>query len=238
MTPKPAIWDQYLTDDDRKICDVSGFGRRQGFGPTVALLVIDVTVNFCGDRRVPLLRSVRQWRNSCGEGAWDAADRIRELLDAARATNVPVIYSAGIVTEPNPVMSGRWRDKNSRRDEDADAMHRNGHDIIGPVEPQPGEIVIRKSKPSVFYGTPLTSYLIDLGVDTVIACGGSTSGCVRATVVDGFSNNYRMIVAGDACFDRFHASHAIALFDLDQKYADVMTTTEVTDTLRRRAKTD
>src|SRR5690606_12077748 len=103
---------------------------------------------------------------------------------------VPVIYSAGLPTDANPVMSGRWRDKNHRRDEDADAAHQRGHEIIAPVAPRPGEIVVRKTKPSVFYGTPLESYLVDLGIDTVIACGGSTSGCVRATVLDGFSRNY------------------------------------------------
>jgi maleamate amidohydrolase len=132
-----------------------------------------------------------------------------------------------LVTGPNPVMSGRWRDKNSRRDEDADPAHEGGHEIIDPVKPEANDIVIRKTKPSVFYGTPLDSYLVELGIDTIVACGGSTSGCVRATVVDGFSRNYRMIVPEEACFDRFHASHAITMFDLDQKYADVMPVDEV-----------
>jgi maleamate amidohydrolase len=227
MEQLSSIWDQYLTDQDRTVRDVSGFGRRQGFGRKTALLVIDVTRNFCGDRREPLLDSVRRWRNSCGEAAWDAADQIALLLQAARENDVPIIFSAGLVTDFNPVMSGRWRDKNSRRDEDADPAHQGGHEIISVVEPQPGEIVIRKSKPSVFYGTPLDSYLVDLGVDTIIACGGSTSGCVRATAVDGFSRNYRMIVPAEACFDRFGASHALTLFDLDQKYADVMSVAEV-----------
>lgn len=233
MTGVP-VWDKYLTDQDRAVVDLAGFGRRQGFGRRTALLVIDVTVNFCGDKREPLLDSVVRWRNSCGEAAWDAADRIAALLDVARATDTPVIYSAGLVTDANPVMSGRWRDKNSRRDEDADRKHVGGHEIIAPVAPRPGEIVIRKSKPSVFYGTPLDSYLVDLGVDTIIACGGSTSGCVRATVLDGFSRNYRMMVPADACFDRFDASHALTLFDLDQKYADVMTVDEVCAELRQK----
>lgn len=222
-----ALWEPYLSDEERVLRDIAGFGQRQGFGNRIALLVIDVTVNFCGDRREPLLESARRWRNSCGEAAWDAADRIADLLRTARELGVPVLYSAGLVTDSNPVMSGRWRDKNKRRDEDADSAHQGGHDIIDLVRPQPGEIVIRKTKPSVFYGTPLDSYLVDMGVDTIIACGGSTSGCVRATVVDGFSRNYRVTVPGDACFDRFGASHALTLFDLDQKYADVMTTADL-----------
>jgi nicotinamidase-related amidase len=229
------LWDHYLTERDRTVCAWSGLGRRQGLGARIALLIIDVTVNFCGDRREPLLDSIPRWRNSCGEAAWDAADRIAVLLDHARAVGIPVLYSAGLPTDDNPVLSGRWRDKNSRRDEDHDRAHQDGHDIIETVAPVHGEIVVRKTKPSVFYGTPLESYLIDLGIDTIITCGGSTSGCVRATVLDGFSRNYRMMVAADGCFDRFEASHALTLFDLDQKYADVMFIEEVCAALKSGA---
>lgn len=225
------LWDDYLTARDREVRDIAGLGQRMGFGNRWALLVIDVTVNFCGDRREPMLESIPRWRNSCGEAAWDAADQIAGLLQDARTAGVPVIYSAGLPTGGKPVLSGRWRDKNSRRDEDADAHREGGHEIIAPVAPQSDEIVIRKTKPSVFYGTPLESYLIDLGIDTIIACGGSTSGCVRATALDGFSRNYRMMIPADACFDRFDVSHAITLFDLDQKYADVICTNEVRNEL-------
>ena len=230
-----AVWDRYLTDRDRAVCEVYSAGHRMGFGRRCALLIIDVTVNFCGDRREPMLESIRRWRNSCGEAAWDAADRIVALRGDARAAGIPVIYSAGLPTGAKPVLSGRWRDKNRRRDEDADPAHQSGHDIIAPVAPHAGEIVIRKTKPSVFYGTPLNSYLIDLGIDTIIACGGTTSGCVRATVLDAFSRNYRVIVAADACFDRFDVSHAITLFDLDQKYADVMLVDDVRAALTSRS---
>lgn len=68
---------------------------------------------------------------------------------------------------------------------DTDRTHREGHGIIFRIAPLNGEIVIRKTKPSAFYGTPLDSYPVDLGVGTIIACGGSTSDCVRVTVIDG-----------------------------------------------------
>jgi nicotinamidase-related amidase len=228
------LWQPYLTDLDRAVVAQSGLGQRMGFGKRTALLIIDVTTNFCGERREPILMSIKSWRNSCGEAAWDAIERISELRDHARAAGVPIIYSAGLKTDSNPVLSGRWRDKNSRRDEDADASRRTGHDIVAELTPLPGEIVIRKTKPSVFFGTPLHSYLVDLGIDTIIACGGSTSGCVRATVIDGFSCNYRMVVAADACFDRITVSHAVTMFDLDQKYADVMSTVDVLGALSRK----
>ncbi|SFQ02791.1 isochorismatase family protein [Amycolatopsis rubida] len=228
----PQPWDRYLTARDHRVRELAGLGRRQGLGRRPALLVIDVTTNFCGEKREPLLDSIRRWRNSCGEAAWDAVDRIAGLLALARTLEVPVLYSAGLDTGGNPVLSGRWRDKNSRRDEDSDPGRAGGHDIVAPIAPRPGEIVVRKTKPSVFHGTPLASFLVDLGVDSLVVCGGSTSGCVRATVVDAFSANYRVTVAGDACFDRFDASHAMTLFDLDQKYADVTTAARAGEALQ------
>lgn len=224
---RKRVWEPYLADWEREVSELSGLGQRQGFGRRPALLVIDVTVNFCGDRPEPLLESIKRWRNSCGPAAWAAVTQIRTLIDACRELSVPVLYSAGLDSSANVVMSGRWRGKNSRRDEDADDRHKNGRDIVDTIRPLPHEIVIRKSKPSVFYGSPLSSYLVEMGVDTLVVCGGSTSGCVRATVLDAFSNNYRVVVAEDACFDRFAVSHAVTMFDLDQKYADVVDTAEV-----------
>ena len=80
---------------------------------------------------------------------------------------------------------------------------------------------------SVFFGTPLSAHLTQLGVQTLIICGESTSGCVRATVLDAFSLNYRIALAEEGCFDRSQASHAINLCDMNAKYADVVKTSEV-----------
>jgi nicotinamidase-related amidase len=85
---------------------------------------------------------------------------------------------------------------------------------------------VRKTKPSVFYGTPFDSHLTQLHVDSLIVCGGTTSGCVRATVVDAFARNLRCAVVADACFDRFETSHAVTLVDLHHKYADVVSSAE------------
>ena len=87
-------------------------------------------------------------------------------------------------------------------------------------------MVLPKEKPSAFFGTPLVSLLNDWGIDSLIVCGGVTSGCIRSTVLDGFSLNYRMGVLKEATFDRIEASHWINLFDMDQKYADVITLDE------------
>jgi Isochorismate hydrolase len=89
-------------------------------------------------------------------------------------------------------------------------------------KPQPGDVVVTKQRASIFQGTPLFSHLSLLGVQSLIVCGESTSGCVRASVVDGTTNRLRMVVAEECVFDRHEACHAINLFDMNQKYADVL----------------
>ena len=86
--------------------------------------------------------------------------------------------------------------------------------------------MIYKQKPSGFFGSNLASYLTLLGCDSVIVTGTTTSGCVRATVLDAFSLNYRVALAEEGCFDRSQASHAINLCDMNAKYADIVKTAE------------
>jgi len=96
----------------------------------------------------------------------------------------------------------------------------------------PGEAVLKKVAPSSFWGTPLAAHLNYNDVDTVIAVGESTSGCLRATVVEGTSHRFRMIVAEECSFDRHESAHAMNLFDMNQKYADVLPLAEVVEYLR------
>jgi nicotinamidase-related amidase len=219
-----AVWDPFLTPRDRELFASSGHGRQAGFGKRPVVMVIDVNYFFCGDRREPILESVKRWRNSCGEEAWDAADRIADLLGVARAQGIPVIYSTGVDRRPDGWGRGRWGEKNARSASDPKAVEAVafGNTILPAIQPLPQDIVIKKAKPSVFFGTLLNAYLVDLQVDTIIATGGVTSGCVRSTVLDAFSYNYRSAVVEDCTFDRGEASHAIGLFDLDSKYADVI----------------
>jgi nicotinamidase-related amidase len=98
-----------------------------------------------------------------------------------------------------------------------------------------GEVVLRKTTPSAFNGTPLVHHLVSLHIDTLIVAGESTSGCVRASVVDGCSYRFRMIVAEDCVFDRHQATHAINLFDMHTKYADVLSLAEIQGHLRSAA---
>ena len=99
--------------------------------------------------------------------------------------------------------------------------------IKSEFKPQPGDVVITKQRASGFYGTPLMAHLTQLGIQTVIVCGESTSGCVRASSVDAYSNGFHVVVVEECCFDRSLLSHKVNLFDLHHKYTDVMHVDEV-----------
>src|SRR5436190_16269704 len=104
---------------------------------------------------------------------------------------------------------------------------KTAYEIVAMIAPAPQDIVIRKQKPSGFFGSSMGSFLTLLGADSVVVTGTTTSGCVRATVVDAFSLNYRVILAEEGCFDRSEASHAVSLCDMHAKYADVVSTPEI-----------
>lgn len=223
---KKRLWDEFLTERDQKVFSQGGFGSLAGMGARPALLIIDVSYNFCGDIREPILESIKRFHNSCGEDAWDALPEIRKLIDKCHEKGVPVIYTTGTVRSDG-WDSGGWAWKNNRTNEDVseskgNGFNRDGNDIMDEIAPSPQDIVIRKLKPSAFYGTPLMAFLNDLGADSLIVTGTTTSGCVRASVLDAFSNNLRCTVVEEGCFDRSQASHAINLCDMHAKYADVV----------------
>jgi maleamate amidohydrolase len=222
------IWNRFLTERDKEVFAAGGFGARAGFGKRPALLVIDVNRAFCGERPEPILESIKRWRTSCGAEAWTALEYIKQLIDAAHGKGLPVIYTTGERRADN-WDAGSWRWKSTRGEEAAVSAHSgiDGNEIVAMIAPGPRAIVIRKQKPSGFFGTNLVSYLTLLGCDSVVVVGTTTSGCVRATVVDAFSFNYRVVLAEEGCFDRSEASHAVSLCDMHAKYADVVPTAEI-----------
>ncbi|MDB5569790.1 MAG: Nicotinamidase-related amidase [Hyphomicrobiales bacterium] len=222
------IWDRYLTERDKQVFKASGFGAKGGFGKRPALLVIDVSYGFAGDKPEPILDSIKRWSNSCGEESWEAIAAIKTLGEAFRERKLPVIYTTGVTREDGWDI-GSWAWKNSRTGESVPRFNNelDANAIIPDIAPQPQDLVILKQKPSGFFGSNLAAYLQLLGADSVIVTGTTTSGCVRATVIDAFSMNFRVAVAEEGCFDRSQASHAINLCDMHAKYADVMPTAEI-----------
>lgn len=214
------VWDRFLTDRDKAVFKAAGYGVQAGFGERPALLIVDASINFTGERPQPILEVIKTWHNACGEEGWIAIGHIKRLLQACRAKKVPVIYTTGERRSDGSDL-GNWGLKNKRFLEDFDKEER-GNAIVPDIAPAGSELVIRKQKPSAFFATPLLSYLIERKVDTLLVTGVSTSGCVRATVIDGFSYNYRVAVVEEGCYDRSQASHAINLCDMNAKYADVV----------------
>ena len=209
-----------LTEADTRVVTGSGFGVDQGLGDRPALLVIDATLKFMGTPGLSLDASIAKWPLSCGPYAWAAVPGIARMLELFRARGLPIFFTIG-EDRADALSQGRWHGKNARivqTTEEEAVVNR----VVSELAPGPDEVVIRKIKPSAFFGTPLASYLNELKIDSLVITGCTTSGCVRATVVDAFSLNYRVVIPSDGVFDRFELSHQVSLFDLSLKYADVV----------------
>ncbi len=226
------VWEQYLTEQDKAHLAARPH-RTKGFGERPALLMIDLYRWVFGDRPQPLLEAVEEWPGSCGLAAWNSLPHIQSLLATAREVGMPVVHVTGL-PEAHSGIAG-WASIGPRGEGRASYMGSGGrtqrspemHDIVDEVAPIEGEAFLRKSSPSPFYGTPIVGHLNSLGVDTLIVAGESTSGCVRASVVDACTHRYHTIVAEECVFDRHEATHAINLFDMNQKYADVLALADI-----------
>ena len=191
----------------------STIDRPLDVGVRPALLIVDMT---------------RAFVDSAYSTGWSptggpAVASNRALLDAARQGAVPVFLTKGFEDpshSPSPAERGRWKASQGTRN---DPSLPPGDVIVDELTPRAGETVVCKQlKPSAFSGTQLSSLLFFLQVDTLIVTGMTTSGCVRATVLDAFQLNLRVIVPHEACADRSQISHKVSLFDMHMKYADVV----------------
>ncbi len=218
---RPVAGVEYLSEGEVRMLDAAGYGGSVGAGlEHPVLLVVDATRGFCGaDAAADLEDAVAVYPHACGRSAWAALPRIRALVDGARRHDVPIVFTRPFPPDRRPGHLGRWEDKNHRRV----ATPADAYDVVGETGFRPTDTLLEKDCPSAFFGTPLSRWLHGMGVDGVVVCGGSTSGCVRATVVDAFSHDLRVVIAADATFDRLVASHRVTLLDLELKYADVAT---------------
>ena len=231
MSDKKRIWDPYLTQRDRSVLQAAGYGKRGGFGTRPALFIIDVQYNFCGDKPEPILEGLKTYRTHCGPEAWQAVDRIVPLLSLARDKNIPIFYTES-ERRADLLDSGVQVGKNYRGREKTVVEGTHATRTVEPLAPLPQDIRIGKRKPSCFFGTIFMSHLNYFDVDTLILVGCTTSGCLRATAVDAYSFNFKVVIPEECSFDRFEASHAVNLFDLNCKYADVIPAQEVEAYLR------
>ena len=213
-------WQEIFTDADRALLKTFGRDERQPFGKRPALVIVDVTKSFLGSQPKSALESAKEYRTSCGEAGWEALGHIKTLLNAFRDRMLPVVY-----TTVDPVAAhdacgpDKWSGPQDTWDSEA-------WEIAGEIKPLPSEPVIRKTKASGFLFTPLAPILHNMQADCLVVVGTSTSGCVRATVVDGLSYRYKVFVVEECTFDRFELSHLVSLWDMDAKYADVISLEE------------
>jgi maleamate amidohydrolase len=219
-------WDGIISDEEQRAYAAAGFGRRSGIGSRPALLIIDVQYRTVGTKRLPFWEAVKEFPTSCGEVGWDAVANITQILTLFRERNWPVLYP--YVSPKESFDRGRLSDKVPAIMDIA----QRGYEFVPAIAPRETDTLLPKKHPSAFFGTPLASYLINTGADTLVVTGCTTSGCVRGSVVDAFAYNFRVLVPSDACYDRSRVSHAVNLFDMASKYADVNSTEECIATLR------
>lgn len=212
-------WKDIVTPD---ILEVYSCYRRNTFvGSAPALLAIDLYELVYRGGPHPPAKIAKAYPSACGHYAYGAIEPTKRLFAAARAAGLPVFYSTGDVrSESRPVfVNATKRVKPS--------VEASDYAIRPEFKPQPGDVVITKQRASAFYGTPLAAHLTQLGIQTLIVCGESTSGCVRASAVDAYSHGYHVVLVEECCFDRSELSHKVNLFDMHHKYADVMHVDEV-----------
>lgn len=209
-------------------------GRRQHLGRHPALIVVDVVRAFTGEAGVSLRDSVAQWPTSCGPAAWVAMPYIERTVALAAARGWPIVYTTaqpGATTSYGGTVKGEESAMGS-------PMDRPGaQEIPDEIAPPPGSLILAKPKASAFFATPLLSHLLRHQVDCVVVAGTTTSGCVRASVVDAHSYGFSVFVVEEACFDRARLSHGVNLFEMDAKYADVLTIDELEELASARLDT-
>lgn len=199
--------DDAVTDYER-----AGFRGRLGWGTSPAVVVIDLCHAYL-DPTSPLYAGIE-----------DAVASAVALVAGARDRGIPVIFTR-VEVAPGGLDGGLFYLKVP-----ALKLFERGHPLAAFLDdpaPRPGEVVVTKQYASAFFGTSLGPTLLRMGIDTVVLCGVSTSGCVRATGNDALQYGFRPIVVGDACGDRSRRQHDANLFDLEAHCADVVTTADV-----------
>jgi maleamate amidohydrolase len=203
---------------DEKFFRERGFGIKIGFGERPALIVIDMLKGFT-DPAMPLGASLDK-----------EIEAQKPLLQVAHERHIPVIFSTVVYEEPDAKDAGIWGLKmkgSMTLTAGSEAVK-----IDSRLDMQPGDILLGKKYASCFFGTDLVARLNSRRIDTLIITGCTTSGCVRATAVDAVQNGIRPMVVREAVGDRSEAAHTQSLFDLNAKYADVVSLDETLQYMR------
>jgi maleamate amidohydrolase len=223
----PRVWEDALTEHDRRCLAARPPRAVPELGSRPALLVIDMQKGVIGEDR-PIYEQMDRYPLACGPFAWESIRHLEKLIPAARAAEVPVVYSQHLFTPemrlPQSNPSSAFSSLNPLSA------------IQDEIAPQPGDLVITKQRASVFFHTGLVYMLQNMGVDTLLITGNTTSGCVRATAIDGGGYNFKVAVIEECIFDRIELSHKASLFDLWFKYCRVLALDEAHRYIERVAQ--
>jgi nicotinamidase-related amidase len=218
-------WKDIVSPEDLEL--YRHYRRELRIGQRPALLLIDLYNQAYQGGSGPVHEVAKKFPSACGDFAWNAIEPTKKLLNLARARGLPVVYSTGETRG-----EARWdliRATHRRSgQEDAEAFQ-----IFPAFKPEPRDLVIFKQRASAFFGTPLSAHLTQRGIDSLIVCGESTSGCVRASVVDAYSHGFHTVLVEECTYDRSLLSHKMNLFDMHHKYADVMHLEELEEHLQQ-----
>jgi len=209
-------WQKFFPEEERKIYEKAGYKGKQTFGQNPALLIIDVILGFTGTKPMEIMDAIEEFPTSCGKVAWEALPKIRKLLHACREAEIPVVYSTS-----DPEFKAAFGNATKRAVDSTD-YDRRAMEFPEMIKPIEGEFIVRKARASAFFGTHLITYLVHKGVDCLLVTGTSTCGCVRGTVLDGYSYGFPVFLVEECVFDRSRTSHLVNLFEMNSKYATVI----------------
>jgi maleamate amidohydrolase len=225
-------WSDVLSDLDREVIARGGYGKKRGLGRNPALVLIDCQYNHIGADR-PILEQIGEYPAGGGAAAWAAVRRLIPVRETARAAHVPVVYTRYCYSTRGARYDG-FALKRGNLERFVDGAP--GTKIVAELTPNDDELIIDKTTASAMFGTPLSQYLVRLGVDSLLIGGVSTSGCVRATCIDAVSHGFNAAVLEDGVADRIELSHKVSLLDLWMKYADVIECHEAIEYLEGLAR--
>ena len=198
------------------------YARDTFVGERPALIAIDLyNLAYDGGPK-PVHELIHEYPSTCGEFAWAAIPPTVRLFAAARAAGLPIVYSSV------DRAGGTRVEATNRR---VNRLGERSFEIREEFKPQAEDLIVLKQRASIFYGTPLLAHLVKLGVRSLIFCGESTSGCVRASVVDAVQSGFDVLVPRACVGDRAAGPHDANLFDIDAKYGDVVPVDDVLEYL-------
>lgn len=216
-------WKDVVPENDMRIYEP--YTRATKVGPRAAVVAVDLYNLVYRGGAHPPIDLIDRYPSSCGIYAHAAIEPTQRLLAVARRAGLPIFFCTGdMSSNARPQSAAVTKRRSPPRLPD-------DYDIYPAFSVAETDVIIRKQRASAFQGTPLASHLTLLGIQTLIICGEATSGCVRASVVDGYSSGFTINIIEECTFDQTELTHKVNLFDMAHKYADVMHLPEVEEHL-------